>query len=141
MLQSNKLLVFPTSRSIREHLDKDNLSNTLLPTITTIDEFFKKSLFFENKKIIDEEQRFLYLNEAVKNVNLSALGISSSFNAFLKQSDYIYRFFLEISSENVSIESIITADTYSYYEEHLEILIQIYKNYLNILEKNNAIDK
>lgn len=141
MLQSNKLLVFPTSRSIREHLDKDNLSNTLLPTITTIDEFFKKSLFFENKKIIDEEQRFLYLNEAVKNVNLSALGISSSFNAFLKQSDYIYRFFLEISSENVSIESIITADTYSYYEEHLEILIQIYKNYLNILEKNNAIDR
>ncbi|RXJ88573.1 hypothetical protein CRV01_12580 [Arcobacter sp. CECT 8983] len=141
MLQSNKLLIFPTSRSIREYLDKDNLSNTLLPSIITIDEFFKKSLFFENKKIIDEEQRFLYLNEAVKDVNLNALGISSSFNAFLKQSDYIYRFFLEISSENVSIESIITADTYSYYEEHLEILIQIYKNYLNILEKNNAVDR
>ncbi len=141
MLQSNNLLVLPTSRSIREYFDKDKLSNTLLPTIITIDEFFKKSLFFENKKIIDEEQRFLYLNEAVKNVNLKALGISSSFNSFLKQSDYIYRFFLEISSENVSIESIASADTYSYYEEHLEILIQIYRNYLRILEKNSAIDR
>jgi len=141
MLQSNKLLVYPTSRSIREYLDKDNLSNTLLPTIITIDEFFKKSLFFENKKIIDEEQRFLFLNEAVKTVNLSTLGISSSFNTFLKQSDYIYRFFLETASENIDIESISNADTYSYYEEHLDILKQIHKNYLNILDENNAIDR
>lgn len=141
MLQSNKLLVFPTSRSIREYLDKDNLSNTLLPTIITIDEFFKKSVYFENRKIIDEEQRFLYLKEAVKDVDLNALGISSSFNTFLKQSDYIYRFFLELASENVAIDEIISKDTYSYYEEHLTILKQIYKNYMNILEKNCSIDR
>ncbi len=141
LLSNKKLIVKPTSRSIREYLNNSTFSNTLLPSLITIDEFFKRVLFFENKKLIDEEQRFLYLTEAVKNVNLDSLGISSSFSSFLKQSDYIYRFFLEIASENISIDSITLVDTYSYYEEHLNILKNIYNNYLKILDKNNAVDR
>ena len=55
-----KLLVFPTSRSIRSYISKQKENNSLLPSILTIDEFFKKSIVLRNKKYIDEEQRFLY---------------------------------------------------------------------------------
>ena len=141
MQSREKLLVYPTSRSIREYVNSQKEFNTFLPSIITIDELFKKSLLIEEKKIIDEEERFLYLKEATLNVDLKALGISSNFSHFLKQSDYIYRFFLELASEGVDINSIQNVDTYSFYEEHLEILKQIQKNYLEILEKNAAVDK
>ena len=141
MLSKPKLLVYPTSRSIREYINSKKEFNTLLPSINTIDELFKKSLLFDNKKLIDEEERFLYLKEAVKEIDLKALGISSNFLQFIKQSDYIYRFFLELSSENVDIETLNGQDTYGFYTEHLTILKTIRKNYLKILDKNQAIDK
>lgn len=141
MQSRTKLLVFPTSRSIREYVNSQKEFNTLLPAIITIDELFKKSLVFENKKYLDEDERFLYLKEAVKNVDLDSLGISSSFSYFIKQSDYIYRFFLELASENVDIESINSIDTYGFYSEHLEILKQIRKNFLEILDRENFVDR
>ncbi|QDF27915.1 PD-(D/E)XK nuclease family protein [Halarcobacter anaerophilus] len=141
MQSRTKLLVFPTSRSIREYVNSQKEFNTLLPAIITIDELFKKSLVFENKKYLDEDERFLYLKEAVKNVDLDSLGISSSFSYFIKQSDYIYRFFLELASENVDIESISSIDTYGFYSEHLEILKKIRKNFLEILDRENFVDR
>ncbi len=136
-----KLLVFPTSRSIREYIQTQKEFNTLLPSIITIDELFKRVLVFKNKKLIDEEQRFLYLNQAVKSIDLKELGISNTFSKFIKQSDYIYRFFLELASENISIETLLNEDTYDFYSEHLNILKQIRKNYLEILKNNQAIDR
>lgn len=141
MQSKQKLLVYPTSRSIREYVNSKKEFDTLLPTIITIDELFKRTLLFENRKLIDEEEKFLYLKEAVKNIDLKALGISSNFSHFIKQSDYIYRFFLELASENVQIDSINSADTYGFYSEHLEILKLIRKNYLKILDENAAIDR
>ena len=141
MLLKQKLLVFPTSRSIRSFLDGQKSDITLLPFTLTIDEFFKKSIEFNNKKYIDEEQRFLFLKESIKNVDISKLGISDNFTKFLKQNEYIYRFFLELASEKVDINEIKTADTYDYYYEHLEILTQIRKNYLELLEKNSCVDR
>ena len=136
-----KLLVFPTSRSIRSYISLQKDKNTLLPSILTIDEFFKKSIVFNNKKYIDEEQRFLFLKESIKNTNIHKLGISDNFTKFLKQNDYIYRFFLELSSEKVEIQSIKDADTYEYFTEHLSILENIRKNYLNILDENSCVDR
>ncbi len=141
MQSRQKLLVYPTSRSIREYINSQKEFNTLLPSIITIDELFKRTLKFDKLKYIDEEERFLYLKEAVLNIDLKALGISSNFTQFIKQSDYIYRFFLELASEGINIDSISSVDTYGFYAEHLEILKHIQKNYLEILEKNNSIDK
>lgn len=140
-MNKQELLIFPTSRAIREYVNSQKEFNTLLPAHLTIDEFFKKSIIFENKKIIDEEEKILYLKEATKSVDLNALGISSNFIQFIKQSDYIYRFLLELASENIDINSIDEKDTYEFYKEHLKILKTIQKNYLAILDKNNAIDK
>ena len=129
-----KLLVFPTSRAIRDYITSFKDENTLLPFLLTIDEFFKKSILFDNMKYCEEEQRVLFLNEAIKDINIERLGISNNFTKFLKQSDYIYRFFLELASEKIEISDIQNVDTYDFYFEHLQILQTIKTNYLNILE-------
>lgn len=76
---NSELLVYPTSRAIREYVNSKKEFNILLPSIITIDELFKRVLYFDNAKVIDEEERFLYLKQAVKNINLSKLGISTTF--------------------------------------------------------------
>ncbi|MFY4768452.1 PD-(D/E)XK nuclease family protein [Aliarcobacter butzleri] len=141
MLFKKKLLVFPTSRAIRDYISKQKSNNTLLPFILTIDEFLKKSISLSNLKYCEEEHRVLFLNEAIKNIDIKKLGISDNFTKFLKQSDYIYRFFLELASEKVEIEEIQNVDTYDFYLEHLEILKAIKKKYIEILENNSYIDK
>ena len=141
MLFKKKLLIFPTSRAIRNFITSQKGENTLLPFIFTIDEFFKKSIFFDNMKYCEEEQRVLFLNEAIKDINISKLGISDNFTKFLKQSDYIYRFFLELASEKIEISDIQNVDTYDFYFEHLQILQTIQKNYTEILEKNSYVDR
>lgn len=141
MLFKKKLLIFPTSRAIRSFITSQKSENTLLPFIFTIDEFFKKSIFFDNMKYCEEEQRVLFLNEAITDTNISKLGISDNFTKFLKQSDYIYRFFLELASEKIQISDIQNVDTYDFYFEHLQILQTIQKNYIEILEKNFYVDR
>ena len=141
MLFKKKLLIFPTSRAIRDFITLQKGRNTLLPFILTIDEFFKKSILFNNMKYCEEEQRVLFLNEAIKDINISKLGISDNFTKFLKQSDYIYRFFLELASEKIEISDIQNVDTYDFYFEHLQILKTIQKNYIDILEKNSYVDR
>lgn len=141
MLLKQKLFVFPTSRAIRSFINEQKSKSTLLPFTLTIDELFKKSIILENKKYIDEEERFLFLKESIKSVDVSKLGISDNFTKFLKQNDYIYRFFLELASEKVDINEIKTVDTYDYYYEHLEILTLIRNNYINLLNENNCVDR
>lgn len=141
MLSKKKLLVFPTSRAIRSYINSFKDTNSLLPFTITIDEFFKKSISFNNMKYCEEEQRVLFLSEAIKNINIQKLGISDNFTKFLKQSDYIYRFFLELASEKIEIKDIKNVDTYDFYFEHLEILERIQRNYIQILEDNLFIDR
>lgn len=136
-----KLIVFPTSRAIRDYIKSQKEFNTLLPTFLTIDEFLKKALSVGKKKFIDEEERFLFLKEASNIKSLEKLGISNDFLSFIKQSDYLFRFFGELSSEKISIDNIDTNDTYEFYHEHIEILKTIYENYNRLLDKNDAVDK
>ena len=136
-----KLFIFPTSRAIRNFISKQKGSNTLLPFTLTIDEFLKKSIILNGMKYCEEEQRVLFLNEAIKNTNIQKLGISDNFTKFLKQSDYIYRFFLELASEKVEINQIQNVDTYDFYLEHLQILQVVKDNYINVLEKNQYVDR
>ncbi|RXJ99281.1 hypothetical protein CRU98_07945 [Arcobacter sp. CECT 8986] len=141
MQNKQNLIIFPTSRAIRQNVLLQKDTNKLLPFFLTIDEFFKKSFSYSNKKLIDEEQKFLFLKESIKFDDFKKLGISSNFTQFLKQSDYIFRFFNEISSEKISIESIKEVDTYEFYNEHLEILQKVKDNYTKILEENDYIDR
>ncbi|PHO08817.1 hypothetical protein CPG37_12560 [Malaciobacter canalis] len=141
MQTKQQLIVFPTSRAIREFILNNKQDNSLLPFFLTADEFFKKSFYFNNRKLIDEEQKFLFLKESIKFDEFKKLGISSNFTQFLKQSDYIFRFFTEITSEKVSIEDIKDVDTYEFYKEHLQILEKVKENYEKILDDNDFIDR
>lgn len=134
------LIVFPTSRAIREYV-KDLGNNTFLPSCLTIDNFFNKVVYFDNYTLVDNNQKLFFLLEAVKNVDLKKLGIIENFNVFLKQSDYLFKFIDEISLEDIDIKKLKDFDTYGFYEEHLSLLENIYNSYENILEENKKIDK
>ncbi len=104
-MQSKSLLVFPTSRAIRNYVTHDS-SNRLLTPLLSIDDFFLKSITIGHDSFIDEEHRFLLLKEATEIKNFKALGISNHFNDFIKQSEYIFRFFNELSAENIAFDAI-----------------------------------
>lgn len=139
-MQSKSLLVFPTSRAIRNHVTHDNSNRLLIPHLS-IDDFFLKSITIGHCSFIDEEHRFLLLKEATDIKNFNVLGISNNFNDFIKQSEYIFRFFNELSAENIAFDAIKKADTYEFYEEHLSLLESIYTRYCSLLEENNYVDK
>ncbi len=138
---NNKLLVFPTSRAIREYIVAQQDKNTLLPKLITIDELFKNSIFLDNKKYIDENLRIIYLKESINQKQFDSLGLSSNLSDFFRQSDFIFRFLGELSHENIDIATLSTFDTYAHYIDHLDILKVIQKNYIDILDKHNLIDK
>lgn len=141
LLNENRLIIYPTSRAIREAIKQKEGENILLPSYITIDEFLKKSITIEDKRFLDEDERFLYLKEACKKENLHKLGLSTDFFSFLKESNFLFRFFGELSAEKIDINELEKFDTYEFYNEHITILKSIYKNYNEILEKENVVDK
>jgi len=139
-LLSKDLLVFPTSRAIRQYINNNKSSNTFLPKIISIGDFFSKVVVNKNKTLISSDLRILYLKQAISKIDIKKLGLSSSFFKFYNQSEYIFKFFNELNSEFKDISDLNNADTYAFYLEHLDVLNKIYKSYCNILEKNNKID-
>jgi len=135
------LLVYPTSRAIREYISTLKGTNIFLPKTISIGDFFQRVIFTPNKKTISSELKTIYLQQVVQNIDIKALGISSDFSLFLKQSEYIFRFFNELASEFKTIEDLHNADTYAHYLDHLEILQAIQTKYHKLLEDNNYIDQ
>jgi len=135
-----QLLVFPASRAIREYLEEIKNQNQLLPKSIAIGEFFSRAIISQNKIQIDKDLRILYLQEAIGNIDIKKLGLSNSFSKFYTQSEYLFKFFNELNSEFKSIDDIQSSDTYALYEDHLDMLRDIYKEYVNLLEKNNYVD-
>ena len=133
--------VFPTSRAIRGYLSSLKTSNQLLDKNITIADLFQRSVLDkQNRKLCEKNLKILYLKEAISNIKIEELGISGDFNTFFKQSDYIFRFFLETANEYIEFDKLLEFDTYLKYSDHIEILQQIYKNYVEILEKNSYTD-
>ncbi len=133
------LKVYPTARSIREEYISYN-NDTLLPKIVTIDEFEKKAILL-NREIVDEDSRIFYLREATKFENFKKLRFDTEFFSFLKNSEYLLRFFEELAKENVDIETLKEYDTYATYEEDITHLEELLNNYKTILDKYNKTDK
>jgi len=135
------LLVLPTSRSIREYIESNKKNNQLLNKTISIGEFFQKSVFPKaQKKDCDNNLKKLFLQQSIDKDQFERLGFSKEFSSFFKQSDYIFRFFRELSNEYVDFEELLQSDTYSLYSDHIEILQSIHKRYRQILEQNNYFD-
>jgi hypothetical protein len=140
MLSSN-LIIFPTSRAIREYTINYVGTNDFIPKLITIGDFFDRIIYTPNKTLIAKDLKTIYLIEAIKNCNSAKLGIQNDFNSFLKQSEYIFRFFNELSSEFKTIDDLSNVDTYALYSDHLDTLKMIQRNYYNILNKHSYIDQ
>lgn len=135
------MIVFPTTRAIREYINIQKNKNQFLDKIITIGNLFELAIRDKyNRKLIDKDLKIIYLKEVVNRVDISALGLSNSFNTFLKQSEYIFRFFNELASEYIELDTLLEYDTYVLYSDHIEVLKYIYKEYVELLEKNNYID-
>lgn len=135
------LEVFSTSRAIRSFYAHFSQTNALLPKAITIQELEQKAILVSHKTLIDDDTRILLMQEASKFSSFESLHIEREFLVFLRNSQYLFRFFEELSYEKVRIEDLMVADTYASYAEHLEVLQKLLENYTALLEKNNFYDK
>ncbi|NPA55847.1 MAG: hypothetical protein GXO40_05740 [Epsilonproteobacteria bacterium] len=133
-----KLLLFSTKRKIRNWLSQ--FHDTILPKHYTIGEFFEKIITVRNKKFIDQDLRKIYLFKAIEQIDIEKLGFKKEFLSFFSDSEFIFGFLREIFLEGVSIDTIVTADTYTEYQEHLSIIKQIKHNYQTLLLQDGYTD-
>ncbi|WP_458700149.1 PD-(D/E)XK nuclease family protein [Sulfurospirillum sp. 1307] len=133
--------IFPTSRCIREYYASFLDTNTLVPKALSIAEFEQMSIVVPNRAMVDEDTRILLLKEASKFENFSKLKIERDFLTFLKNSNFLFRFFDELSLNDVSIDDLNSADTYAEFSEHLMILGELLTNYKSLLDSKKLYDR
>ncbi len=134
------MTILPTSRAIRERLLKDKSANGFLPSYITMSEFLQRALIVEGYVRVDDDTRTLLLLEASDFKQFSSLQIERNFFTFTQNSSYIFRFFEELSGELLEIDALGMADTYGDYEEHIEILKELYVRYEKLCEEKKILD-
>ena len=132
--------VFPTSRNLRRYYEAHLESNQLIEKAITLGELFSSLVLIPDRTFIDAESRLILLEQASRFEAFERLHIERDLLSFLYNSHYIFRFFEELASENVSIKDLHTADTYAEYEEHLEALALLKDAYKALLDKHGLID-
>lgn len=136
----SELFVLTSLRQIRE-LSKD-YSNSLLPKSITIGEFFSRAVVVRDLNEASPSQSLLAMSKACSLAHnaSSVLGIASEFFAFLKNNDYLFSFFKEISHQKCSFDDLEKSDAYDSYGEHIKILNELYDNYTKILAQQRLYD-
>lgn len=132
------LAIFPTSRAIRNALD--GCSEGFLPTFMGMSDFLDRVILTENVIIPDNDLRLLGLYEASDFSSFLSLHIERNFFTFIQNSQYIFRFFEELSGEMVDIAALENADIYGEYEEHITILKHLLHRYGEVVVANNWSD-
>jgi len=133
-------IVLPSARAIRHaqlHTDSDTL---FLPNYLTMHEFISKLAFVPEFSSLDEDTRTLLLLEAADFKNFEKLQIERNFFTFVKNSSYIFKFFEELAVEMTDVASLLDADMYGEYEEHITILTELYKRYEAICCERKLLD-
>jgi len=136
-----RTIVFPTARAIRHEQSNTNESSIFLPNFLTMGDFISKLCIVDGYKFIDDDSRILLLLEASDFQSFSKLQIERNFFTFTKNSNYIFKFFSELSAEKYDIENLKNADLYAEYEEHITILIELYKRYEVLCDEKKYLDK
>jgi len=134
------LTILPSSRAIRAALLKQRDTNCFLPSYITMSEFLQRALVVDDYVRIDDDTRTLLLLEASDFKAFTNLHIERNFFTFIQNSSYIFRFFEELSGELVNIDSLSMADTYGDYEEHIDILKELYARYENLCDERKVLD-
>ena len=133
--------IYPTSRAIRQELNKEREHNTLLPTFMRIDEFERRAIVLPQLTMIDSLQRRLLLQEATNFDTFDTLKINRDLVRFFTKSDAIFSFFEELSHENVSFADLVAGDAYVEFSEHIDVLEALLENYRRLLVEKGFIDR
>ncbi|MDR1975724.1 MAG: PD-(D/E)XK nuclease family protein [Campylobacteraceae bacterium] len=132
--------IFSTARQIREFYESFSHTNQLLSKAVTIAEFESKAWYVPNRILADDDTRSLLMREAASFENFKKLKIPREFMAFLQNSEYLFRFFEELSNEETDIEQFDLHDTYAEFGEHIAILKELLTRYCALLDKNTLYD-
>jgi len=134
-------IVLPTSRAIRDARLQIQNKTLFLPSFVTMGEFISKLTIAKNFKPIDDDTRVLLLLKAAEFKSFENLQIDRNFFTFTKNSSYIFKFFEELSAEKYEINQLASNDIYAEFEEHIEILTQLYERYKDICLEQQILDK
>ncbi|MDD5212234.1 MAG: PD-(D/E)XK nuclease family protein, partial [Sulfuricurvum sp.] len=133
-----QLIIFPTSRAIRNALNE--CTEGFLPTFMGMSDFLDRVILTENVITPDDDLRLLGLHEASDFSTFASLQIERNFFTFIQNSQYIFRFFEELSGEMVDISALENADIYGEYEEHITILKHLLQRYREVATTNGWSD-
>ncbi|ANE34944.1 exonuclease V, helicase AddB [Campylobacter hyointestinalis subsp. lawsonii CCUG 27631] len=141
-MQNRALFVLSTSRNVRDFYSNNLSSNSLLPKIMNIAEFFGEVIYVPDRRRATDMESLLYMRNAINMVeNISSiLNIKDEFLVFLKNSNYIFSFFKELSKEKKRVADLSIADTYANYDEHLTILDNLGRIYKQSLDELGLYD-
>lgn len=134
-------IVLPSARSIRQEQLSIGEQSLFLPNYITMGDFISKLCIVKNFKPIDADSRVLLLLKASNFDSFKELQIQRNFFAFTKNSSYIFKFFEELAHELYDISNLANNDIYAEYEEHIEILQELYKRYEKLCLEANILDK
>ena len=135
------LHIYPTSRAIRNERLLQKAHNGLLPSLMRVDEFEKRAIILPELAMVDSLQRTLFLQEASKFEAFQTLKINRELVRFFTKSDAIFKFFEELSHEEVSFDALVEGDAYVEFAEHIEVLEQLLNNYEQLLLSKGLTDR
>ncbi|MDD5159795.1 MAG: PD-(D/E)XK nuclease family protein [Sulfuricurvum sp.] len=136
---NKECIVYPTSRCIRETVAES--IESFLPHMITMGEFLSRAYVAIGKIVPDEDLRLLAMHEASDFSGFAALNIERNFFSFIQNSEYLFRFFEELSSEQVPIATLQAVDVYGEYEEHIAILMRLRERYGEICVSKGWSDR
>jgi RecB family exonuclease len=136
-----ELQVFPTSRNIRDQLEKQKQFNQFLPTYMLMSEFESQAIVLDNKTLVDRIERILYLQSASDFSEFDKLKFDKNLVKFFTKSEAIFKFFEELSAEEVDFELLKSADAYAEFDKHIEILQKLQNRYKELLYQENLTDR
>jgi len=138
---NTQTIVLPSARAIRHEQLQLQETSLFLPNYITMGDFISKLCLVKEYRFIDDDSRVLLLLEASDFDGFSNLQIERNFFTFVKNSSYIFKFFSELSAELYDIKELQSADLYGEYEEHISILIELYKRYKKLCDERQYLDK
>lgn len=136
---NRECIVYPTARCVRDAVS--TAAECFLPSIMTMGEFLTRAYVSVGKVVPDEDLRLLAMHEASDFSAFAALNIERNFFSFIQNSEYLFRFFEELSSEHVSVERLQSVDVYGEYEEHIAILKRLRERYGEICKREGWADR
>lgn len=104
-------------------------------------ELLSRAVLVEGYESVDADSRTLMLLEAADFEAFAELNIERNFFTFTTNAAYLFRFFEELSGEEVEIDALDTADTYGDFAEHIEILKLLRERYRTLCEERKIIDR